>query len=120
MANTSKPKRFAEGTKVSVEKSHIEVQKLLKQYGAIDSAYGEQGDTATILFTMKSRQYRIQLTYPSVDAFALAGRGVRRTQVQRREAREQEVRRCGVRSIWWLRPSWKLLKVGLSRLKRNF
>lgn len=84
--------RYAEGTKVPVEKSHIAVQKILKQYGASNSAYGEQGDTAAIVFTMKGRQYRIQIAYPPLSDFEYAGK-VKRTLAQMRAAREQETRR---------------------------
>jgi hypothetical protein len=46
MATTKKQAvpRYAEGTTVPIEKSHIAVQKLLKQYGASNSADGEEGE----------------------------------------------------------------------------
>lgn len=86
------PTRYAEGTTVPVEKSHIEVQKILKRYGATNSGFAEKGEAAAILFTMKGRRYRIELIYPAVGAFQQTGK-VRRTQAQAAEAREKEIRR---------------------------
>ncbi len=57
-----------------------------------NSAYGEQEETAAIFFTMKGRQYRIQLSYPPVSDFRFTGK-VRRNQAQAQAAREQEIRR---------------------------
>jgi len=93
-ATTSRkgPPKYAAGTNVPVEKSHIAVQKLLKQHGATNTGYGEQGDKASILFTVRGRQYRIELTYPHLSEFLMAGR-IKRTQAQAEAAREQEIRR---------------------------
>jgi len=43
-------------------------------------------ETAAIFFTMKGRQYRIQLAYPPLDDFRSVGK-VRRNQVQAQEIR---------------------------------
>jgi len=87
------PPQFARGTTVPVEKSQIEVQKLLKSYGATQTAHAEQKENASILFTMKQRQYRIILPYPPLSDFQYDNRQVRRSKEQAAQARAQELRR---------------------------
>jgi hypothetical protein len=63
------PKRFAEGTSVSVSRSREEIKKNLKRHGATGFLYGDQGNRAAIAFEMNDRRYRMELMYPSPDSF---------------------------------------------------
>lgn len=46
--------KYAEGTKVSPDKSQVEAQQLLKRYGATDVASGEQREQAIIGFKRRN------------------------------------------------------------------
>ena len=113
------PPKYAAGTNVPVEKSHIAVQKLLKQYGATNSAYGEQEETAAILFTMKGRRYRIQLAYPPLSQFQHTGQ-VRRTQAQAQEAREKEIRRLWRALYMVVKAKLEAAQSGIVTLEQEF
>jgi hypothetical protein len=117
---TMKAPRYAEGTKVSTEKSRIEVQKLLTSYGATNSAHGEQQDKATILFTMKGRQYRIELRYPDLNAFGRNPRGGMRTPIQRKEARDQEIRRLWRALYMVVKAKLEAAQSGIVTLEEEF
>src|SRR2546430_16691983 len=84
--------KYAEGTKISPERSQIEVQQLLKKYGATDVASGEQGEQAVIGFKFEGRLYKIILIYPDINAFRMSGSRHRMPE-QQKAAREQEIRR---------------------------
>jgi hypothetical protein len=120
MTTTKKAPRYAEGTKVSTEKSRIEVQKLLTSYGATNSAHGEQQDKATILFTMKGRQYRIELSYPSLDDFAMDRLGRRRLTHQRVIARDQEIRRLWRALYMVVKAKLEAAQSGIVTLEEEF
>ena len=56
--------RFAEKTKVSSEKSKMEIERTLIRYGAIEFMYGTRSDCAVIAFKMVERQVRFLLPMP--------------------------------------------------------
>lgn len=69
---TAKPKRFAEGTTVSAEKSRIEIEQLLAKHGATQRSFATDDDTGrTVLtFRLSERMARISL---GVDLSTLPG-----------------------------------------------
>jgi hypothetical protein len=60
---TAKPKRFAEGTSVSAEKSRIEIEQLLAKHGATQRSFATDDDTGrTVLtFRLSERMARISM-----------------------------------------------------------
>jgi hypothetical protein len=57
---------FAEGTGVSVEKSKLELERLLVKHGAkqYGSAFDEEGGLAIVHFKMSDRHIRLQIPIP--------------------------------------------------------
>jgi hypothetical protein len=66
----AKPKRFAEGTSVSAEKSRIEIEHLLAKHGATQRSFATDDDTGrTVLtFRLSERMARISM---AVDAASI-------------------------------------------------
>lgn len=60
---TAKPKRFAEGTSVSAEKSRVEIEQLLAKHGATQRSFATDDDTGrTVLtFRLANRHARISM-----------------------------------------------------------
>lgn len=56
--------KFAEHTTVPVEKSKVEIEKLLVRYGAEEFVSGWTGTTAQILFVMKGKRIKFVLHLP--------------------------------------------------------
>jgi hypothetical protein len=85
---------FAEGTEVSVEKSRMEIERLIVRYGATSTAFMNAPGHSMILFEAKSRRIRFDLPLPAPldKQFALNGRGSARTPAQRASACEQRHR----------------------------
>jgi hypothetical protein len=64
--STKKP--FAQGTKVDMTRSHVELRQLLMKYGA--SQAGSFGDESTesLMFAKDGLTYRFTLTLPTTEA----------------------------------------------------
>lgn len=87
--------RYAEGTKVSPERSQAEISELLRKYGAKSFISGYEGNRAMIAFTAHDRTIRFVLELPEAgaDEFRYTPTRQKRTDVAARSAYEAEVRR---------------------------
>lgn len=59
-----KPKEYASGTEVSIDRSINEIRNLLKRYGATDVERYEGEDRALVGFTMRERRIRFEVAMP--------------------------------------------------------
>ncbi len=80
------PRRFAQDTSVSVEKSRAEIEKLLRQHGATGFMSGWTDDIAHTAFEMKGRRIRfvLRLPRPSDKQFTQTKRGIRARDISNR------------------------------------
>ena len=71
--------RFAQHTEVSVEKSRVEIEKLITRYGATSTAFMSAPGRAIIVFEAKERRIMFELPLPRQDekrfTHARVGRG---------------------------------------------
>ena len=72
--------RYARNTYVSADRSQVELNDLLKRYGANQIASGWQtlpdgSERALIGFVMQGRQIRMHLDFPSMDKFGTTESG---------------------------------------------
>ena len=65
--------QYAAKTKVTVAKSKVEIEGILKRYGADGFISGWQGDRAAIGFTMGGRQIRLEVAIPPIRKTNSAG-----------------------------------------------
>lgn len=93
----SAARKFAEGTTVSVAKSRMEIETLVTRYGAttFGSGWDETHRTCSIMFVAKNRRVRFELALPDPKsrAFTYDGRGSMRSDKQRADAYDAELRR---------------------------
>lgn len=79
----AKPRGYAEGTAVSIDKTHSEIRALLTKYGAEGFMVGEHNGIAQLAFMMAGRQIRFRMPLPrpsdSEARKVNAGRGRTRT-----------------------------------------
>lgn len=57
-------RKYAESTQVPVERSKMEIEKILKRYGATSFGSGWKQDFAIITFEMANRRMRFRLPMP--------------------------------------------------------
>lgn len=74
--------KYAENTKVPVENSKNEIEKILKRFGADQFGYGSKEDGAVIVFRAQGRHVRFLLPLPGP-----------KERFTKKDGREQEVRR---------------------------
>jgi len=73
--------KYAADTGVPVERSKVEIEKILMRYGATSFVYGWESNRAVVGFEVNARRYRISMLLPRQDdsAFAFTETGRRRT-----------------------------------------
>jgi hypothetical protein len=88
-------RRFAEGTRVPIETTRAELERLLTAYGADAVVMGWDGPTSTIAFRLRGRHVRYTIARPSVrdEAVAAYPSGKSRPDYLRAEAVAAEYRR---------------------------
>lgn len=88
--------KFAVGTKVSAEKTRVDIEKLVAKYGAkqfvsgFDHTPGQE--RAVIEFAISDRRVRFRLPLSAANKFMFNARGIRRTDSQRQQAWEADTR----------------------------
>lgn len=87
--------KFAEGTSVPVEKTRIEVEEVVRRFGADSFVSGYEGRTAFIAFRAMERMVRLTLEMPDPNdpAFHRTPTGRARDAGPARETYEAECRR---------------------------
>ena len=62
---------FAQGTKVSVERTRAEIDTLLGKHGATQRGIvtDDEGSKAVVAFVLRGGQYRVELPMPKRKAF---------------------------------------------------
>ena len=61
--------KYARETSVPADRSRLEIEKILKRYGAGQFGYLTVGDKVLIAFSMNNRQIRFAMEFDPVDKF---------------------------------------------------
>jgi hypothetical protein len=109
------PRRYAEGTTVSVDTTHGEIKRLLKRYGCNQFGLAENPKTTAIQFVLDGLPYRFLVEKPELETFreayyqdkydntALSGTAIR-SRMERMdwsaEVAKEERRRWRARLLW--------------------
>ncbi len=116
-----KPRAYAAGTTVPVEKSRAEIERLLSRHGAAQLGIvtdAERG-AALVLFTISSRQVRLRVPLPLLDDV----RAEYRAGLFRGDAMErwEQLSRERWRAVLLLvRAKLELVELGISTIEREF
>lgn len=84
--------KYASNTKVSSDKSKIEIERILNKYGAIGFIYGTVDSKSTIMFEMNGKRIRFDMPLPSPKDSLYSSRGRKRTNTSAIQAHEQSIR----------------------------
>lgn len=119
--------KFAQATKVSVEKTRMEIELMLGKYGA--SAFGYAKDEihnqAIIQFFAKERQIRFMLQLPkrSESQFQFGGKGVKRKKLTEWESMnlwEQSCRQRWRALLLCIKAKLEAVDCGISHFEDEF
>lgn len=86
-------KKYADGTSVPVEKSQMEVQRVLKKHGATKFVSSWDEQSAVLMFVCKDRMIRFSIPLPTPENSGLSPAGYRRSQSQIQIYVDAETRR---------------------------
>lgn len=79
---------YAKGTDVPVEKTEMEIKRLLIKHGATAIATGWQDNLAVVMFEMHNRRIRFSISTPPLSQFAVVK--LNATSTRRRSPSEQK------------------------------
>lgn len=116
---------FAAGTSVPIERTKVEIERLLARYGCTQfgSGWAKAGgqDFAHITFKHGDVSVMLGLPMPPIAEFAHTPTGrLRRSVVQREEAYEQEKRRRWRALMLVIKAKLEAVSCGISTLEREF
>lgn len=84
---------YAKTTTVSSSKTIMDIEKVLKKYGAEEFIYGTRKEAAVVLFKRNGKQVRLTLPLPDPQEFRFTpNRGIRRTEAEKEKCYEQAIR----------------------------
>ena len=115
--------RFADSTKVNVERTRAEIERCLQRFGADGFAYGYEGDHHYIGFRIKGRQVRMELQLPKRDEkrFTLTpARRFQRTADEVYKAWEQGCRQRWRSLLLVVKAKLAAIQDGISTVEREF
>jgi len=112
--------RFARDTRVSVDRSKAEIERVLMRYGAERFAYFTDTTAAAIAFKMRERAIRIRLPLPAEGAFAVSEKGRDRAPAARRAEWERAVRQRWRALLLVVRAKLEAIESGISSFESEF
>jgi hypothetical protein len=65
----SEPRKFAEGTEISAERSRADIETLLRKHGASEFAVYTSDERTVYMYRLKGMMVRHQVEYPAAKSF---------------------------------------------------
>lgn len=114
--------RYAEGTSVPVEKTRIEIEEVLRRFGADAVSSGYDGLRAFVVFRARKRMIRLTLSLPERNdkAFRLSATGKLRSETSAQGAYEAECRRRWRSLLLLLKAKVAAVADGITELEDEF
>lgn len=118
--------KFAQDTKVPVERSRAEIEQLLVRYGADQFASGWGPDMAKIMFRAHGRHIRFTLPMPNRNDRKLthykkrSGYEVERSDGSKEEAYQQELRRRWRALVLVVKAKLEAVSTGITTFEEEF
>lgn len=115
--------KYAKETTVSVDKSKIEIEAILKRYGATQFMYGwsEEDDQQMIAFKMSNRKIRLLIPMPDPGSFTTTKTGrYRSSKEARQKAYDQALRQCWRAIVLLVKAKLEAVELGISTFESEF
>jgi hypothetical protein len=112
--------RYAAQTKVTPDKSILEIQRTLNNYGATAFVYGVEESRAMIGFKMNGRSIRIMLTIPDLAEFHRSPAGRARTTAAAKQQWDQSLRQRWRALLLVLKAKLEAVTTGIATFDDEF
>lgn len=111
---------YAQGTEVSVEKSQLELQQVLRKYGATGYAMGWSEVGGVVQFQAQARQIKFLMPSPDEKNFAYTKTRQRRTAAQVKTALAAEERRRWRALLLVIKAKLEAVESGIVTFEQEF
>lgn len=113
---------YAEGTQVDPARSRMELEHVLRRYGADAFSYGTEGARSVVVFRVNGRVARFEVEVPDADAarFRLDGAGRVRGPAARETAQAAEERRLWRALVLVIKAKLEAVESGLLSFEEEF
>ena len=112
--------KYAKGTSVSVEKSKIEIERVLRKYGASGFFSAWDGDEAHLGFRIEGRVIKMQILLPPRDIFLHTATGKERLDNVVDKHWEQSCRQHWRALLLVIKAKLEAVECGISTIEREF
>lgn len=112
--------RYAADTEVSSDRSRLEVERILKRYGADHFMYATREDAAVIAFRARGRNVRFNLPFPSLSSFERTAKGARHVAAHREKAREQAIKQRWRALCLCIKAKLEAVECGITQFEEEF
>lgn len=109
---------YAKNTNVPVEQTQMEIQNLLKKYGAVQ--FGMDWERNAILFKIKNRSVCITVPLPKKEDFRLTPTHIKRNYSQLENAYQQAVRQRWRALLLIIKAKMEAIATGITSLEKEF
>jgi hypothetical protein len=111
---------YAENTSVPIQRSRIEIENMLRRYGADQLAYAEDNGRAMLGFRARGKAVRFIITLPAAKEFMADLKGRRRTPDQALLKAEGEHRRRWRCLMLVIKAKLEAVATGISVFEQEF
>lgn len=111
---------YATDTKVSVEKSRAELERVLQRYGADAFSYGHDPQRAVVMFAAHDRHVRFVLPLPPLSEYSFTPTGLRRSQASAQDAREKAMRQRWRALVLVVKAKLEAVESGITSFEEEF
>lgn len=116
----TKPKLFAEGTDVPVERSRAELESLLHKHGATSIAMLRDNEGVMLVFEMRGRRVKLAITNPNPGDYKFTPARVLRSSAQVDGAVQNEIKRRWRALVLIVKAKLELIASGGSSFEIEF
>jgi hypothetical protein len=111
---------YAKATKVSSERSKVEVERILRRYGAEGFMYGWDGDLAVVAFRIDDRTIKIRLPLPGRQDFSITTTGRERSEPAQEKLWEQASRQRWRALVLIIKAKLEAIECGIATFEDEF
>lgn len=114
--------QYAKKTVVTVDKSKLEIEQVLRRYGATAFGHMWNEDGAAVLFEIAGRRITMRLPLPDPDAheFRFTAQNRARSQTARAEVYDQAVRQRWRALVLIVKAKLEAVESGITTVEREF
>ena len=111
---------YAKDTTVSPEQSQVEIQKILKRYGATAFMFAQDDEIAAVFIEFKLKDRRVRFALPLPQPVTRNKAGATMSQAQIKVAHEKAIRQRWRALVITIKAKLEIIELGITTLEEEF